>query len=186
MPVERERKRPWICWWREFARVKYSRLFASSRRSLAPPAALSPNHGEVSAVHASSNPFACPATVWAAIFAALHVIWAIGWPVGLDEEKMREAFQRPWFLAYDLAVAAVCVLGAVVALAFVRPWGRRLSRRLISALAWSGTSVLVLRGGAGLAQLAYYAATVRKVPARTTFWEFWFALGAVRGSRIGG
>lgn len=116
---------------------------------------------------------------WAAIFAVLHVIWAMGIPIGLNAEAMREAFRRPWFLAYDLAVAATCVLAVGIALAQVRPRGRQLSRSAISALGWSGTGLLVLRGGAGITQIVYYAATGRNVIVMAMFWEMWFCVGAV-------
>ncbi len=45
------------------------------------------------------------AALWALIFAALHLAWAMGWYVGLDHESARQAFQRRWFLVYDLVAA---------------------------------------------------------------------------------
>ncbi len=122
--------------------------------------------------------FACAAAAWAAIFSVLHVVWAMGWPVGLNAEAMREAFRRPWFLAYDVTVAAACALGAAVALASVQPWGRRFPK-VTRAFLWVGTVVLLLRGGTGALQRAYHAATGAEVPLMTTFWDLWFALGAV-------
>ena len=46
----------------------------------------------------------------------------------------------------------MCVLGVLVALALVQPWGRRVPRRLITFCAWSGTGLLVLRAGASVIQ----------------------------------
>ncbi len=79
---------------------------------------------------------------------------------------------------YDLVAAVLCALAAAVALALVRPWGRRLPRWLVGAFAWSGTGLLVLRGGAGLAQSLYIAATEKNVFAVLEFWEIWFCVGA--------
>lgn len=118
------------------------------------------------------------AAVWALMFSVLHIVWAAGWYIGLNQDTARQAFQQRWFLVYDLIVAAVCGLGVAVALALVKPWGRRLPRWLVGALAWSGTGLLVVRGGAGAAQTAYFAATGRNVVAASTFWEIWFCVGA--------
>ena len=119
------------------------------------------------------------AALWALIFAVLHVVWAAGWYVGLDQELSRKAFQQRWFLIYDLVVAALCGLAVWVALALVQPWGTRLPRSLVGGLAWCGSAVLVLRGGAGAAQTAYVAATGRSVLVIYQLWEVWFCLGAV-------
>jgi hypothetical protein len=39
------------------------------------------------------------------------------------------------------------VAGAVLALALVRPWGRRVPRRLVGGVAWAASAVLTLYGG---------------------------------------
>ena len=119
------------------------------------------------------------AASWALIFAVLHVVWAMGWYVGLDPELSRKAFQQRWFLIYDLMVAGLCVVAVWVALALVRPWGMRLPRSLMGGLAWCASLLLLLRGGAGAAQTAYVAATGRSVLVVYRLWELWFCLGAV-------
>ena len=119
------------------------------------------------------------AALWALIFAVLHVIWATGWYVGLDPELSRKAFEQRWFLIYDLVVAAVCALAVFVALALVHPWGARLPRVLVVGLAWCGSALLVLRGGAGVAQTLYVAATGASVLVAYRLWEVWFCVGAV-------
>ena len=48
------------------------------------------------------------------------------------------------------SVWAGAFAGPVVPLALVRPWGRRLPRRLLVVLMWVGAIVLVARGGLGL------------------------------------
>lgn len=119
------------------------------------------------------------AALWALIFAALHVVWAAGWYVGLPEEEARKAFQQTWFLVFDLVVAGMCALAILVALALVQPWGRRLPRWLLSLLAWGGTGLLVLRGGGGVIQTVYLVVTGRYVADPMHLYEVWFCLGAI-------
>lgn len=119
------------------------------------------------------------AAIWAFIFAVPHVVWATGWYIGLQEEEARKAFQKTWFLVYDLVVVGMCLIGTAVALALVQPWGRRLPRWLLGFLAWAGTSLLVLRAGASAVQSLYLVATGRFVPHPGLFWEIWFCLGAL-------
>lgn len=118
------------------------------------------------------------AALWALIFAALHVAWAMGWYTGLDAESARKAFERGWFLAYDLIAAGLCLLAVAVALALFQPWGRRLPRSLISVLAWGCAGILVLRAGAGVIHLAFLAAAGNNVSSVLSFWDLWFCLGA--------
>jgi hypothetical protein len=118
------------------------------------------------------------AASWALIFAVLHVVWAMGWYVGLDQELARKAFQQRWFLIYDLVVAGLCIVAVWVALALAQPWGMRLPRTIVSGLAWFGSVLLILRGGAGAAQTAYLALTNRSVLVVHRLWEVWFCLGA--------
>src|SRR5918993_4448289 len=98
---------------------------------------------------AKSSWFGYAAALWALIFAALHVAWAMGWYIGLDQDSARQAFQRRWFLVYDLAAAGLCVVAFAVALALAQQWGSRIPYSLVSKLAWGGTALLALRGAAG-------------------------------------
>jgi hypothetical protein len=84
------------------------------------------------------RPFAGPwvayaAALWASVFAVFHIVWAAGRYPLLDAEQARIAFAVPWKWAYDVAVAAMCVIAVPVALAPVRSWGRHAPRRLIYA-----------------------------------------------------
>ncbi len=119
------------------------------------------------------------AAIWALVFAALHVVWATGWYVGLQEEEARKAFQHTWFLVYDLIVAGMCAIAVAIALALVQPWGRRLPRWLLGLLAWSATGLLVLRAGGAAVQTAFLIATGRFVMHPQMLWEIWFCLGAL-------
>ena len=119
------------------------------------------------------------AATWAFVFAAFHVVWACGWYVGLHAEEARIAFRKPYTLPYDLVVAAMCVIGGVLALAPVRAWGARLRRPGVRVIAWIGTVLLVLRAVAGFIQLVWLLAAARLALRDVEFWEPWFYLGAI-------
>jgi hypothetical protein len=118
------------------------------------------------------------AACWAFIFAVFHIVWAAGWYIGLDPVGAAAAFAVPWKLAYDLVVAAMCLVAVPVALALAMPWGRRVPRRLLGTLAWTGTSLLVLRAVASLIQVAYLFLRGRFSLHDMGVWEPWFYLGA--------
>lgn len=122
--------------------------------------------------------FAYGAAAWAAIFAVLHVVWAAGWHVGLEADVARRAFAQPLFLAYDITVAVICVVAAVIALALVRPWGGQLPRWLVGLLAIGGTGLLLLRSAGSVIQVLYQVATGTFVARPMHFWEIWFYIGA--------
>ena len=119
------------------------------------------------------------AALWAAVFAIFHIIWAAGWYPLLDAEQARIAFAIPWKWAYDVVVAAMCVIAVPVALAPVRPWSQRAPRRVIYTLAWIGTALVVLRSVASLVQTGYRIAAGRFRLADLGVWEPWFYLGAI-------
>ncbi len=119
------------------------------------------------------------AALWASVFAVFHIIWAAGSYPLLDAEQARLAFATPWKWAYDVVVAAMCVIAVPVALAPVMSWGRHVPRRLIFTLAWVGSALLVLRSAASLAQAGYLVAAGRFRFAIMGGWELWFYLGAI-------
>jgi hypothetical protein len=119
------------------------------------------------------------AASWAAVFAVFHIIWAAGWYPLLDAEKARIAFAVPWKWAYDVVVAAMCVIAVPVALAPVQSWGARVPRRLTFTIATIGSALVVLRSAASLAQIGYFIATGRFRFAAVGIWEPWFYLGAI-------
>ena len=116
------------------------------------------------------------AALWALVFALLHVVWATGWYVGLEPE-MAKAFERPGFLAVDLAAAGIFLVAAGVALALVRPWGRRLPRWTVGLPAWIGTAVLTLRSAGSISHMidAVIHGTLRPMD----LWHLWFYIGAI-------
>jgi hypothetical protein len=119
------------------------------------------------------------AALWASVFAAFHIVRAAGWYPLLDAEQARIAFANPWKWAFDVVVAAMCVIAVPVALAPVMSWGRHLPRRLIYTLAWTGSGLLVLRSAASLVQAGYLVAMGRFRFAVMGIWEPWFYLGAI-------
>jgi hypothetical protein len=119
------------------------------------------------------------AALWAAVFAVFHIIWAAGWYPLLNAEQAPIAFATPWKWGFDVVVAAMCLVAIPVALAPVMSWGEHVPRRLIYTLAWVGSTLLVLRAGASLVQVAYFAATGRFRVTALGIWEPWFYLGAI-------
>ena len=134
-------------------------------------------------VNASRQPVgiwvAYAAALWAAIFAVFHIIWAAGSYPLLDAEATRIAFATPWKWAFDVVVAAICVVAVPVALAPVMAWGRRAPQRLVYRLAWIGSALLVLRLTAALGQTAYLIAVGRFHFSIIGIWDWWFVLGAI-------
>jgi hypothetical protein len=115
---------------------------------------------------------------WALIFGVFHIVWAAGWYIGLDPVAARANFAVPWKLAYDLVAGGMCFVAVPVSLALGMPWGRRVPRRLLGFLAWTGTGLLVLRAGGGLLQGVYELVSGRFDIRRVGIWEPWFYLGA--------
>jgi hypothetical protein len=81
------------------------------------------------------------AAVWAAVFALMSLYWAAGGQVGgetLGVEIERLGRERdPGFVATLWVTSALKGVAAVLALALVEPWGRRLPRRLLLWLGWA-------------------------------------------------
>jgi hypothetical protein len=119
------------------------------------------------------------AALWALVFAIFHIVWAAGWYPLLDAEGARAAFATPWKWTFNAVVAAMCVIAVPVALAPVMSWGRSIPTVLIRTLAWTGTTLLVLRATASLIQAVYLAARGRFRFADMGIWEPWFYVGAI-------
>lgn len=117
------------------------------------------------------------AALWAFVFAFLHVAWAFGWYIGLDERMAREAFARQWFFTYNLIAAGLCFVAVAAALAFVQRWGSRLPRLLVGTLVSGCAAILILRGGAAVVRAIYLTMTGGVTPV-LSFWDWWFCLGA--------
>jgi Protein of unknown function (DUF3995) len=127
------------------------------------------------------------AVVAAFAFAAVSLVWATGSTLGLDTlggSVERLGRERDAALLTANAVALMLkVLGGVLALALVQPWGERLPRRPLLALGWLGSAVLVLYGTLQVTTLALVAAGLvvpdealsdRALRWRLLLWEPWF------------
>lgn len=127
------------------------------------------------------------AVVVAFAFAAVSLVWATGSTLGLDtlggsiERLGRE--RDPGLLTANAVALVLKVLGGVLALALVQPWGERLPRRPLLALGWSAAALLVLYGALQVTTLALVAADVvvpdevlsdRALRWRLLLWEPWF------------
>lgn len=119
------------------------------------------------------------AALWAAVFAVFHIVWAAGWYPLLDAAATRVAFATPWKWAFDVMVAATCVVAVPVALAPVMSWGQRLPQGVVYRLAWVGSALLVLRLAAALVQTGYLIAVGRFRFAIIGIWDWWFVVGAI-------
>jgi hypothetical protein len=101
--------------------------------------------------HTKTNP-AWPAyasAAWLVAFVGWHAPMLFGWSPFGDETG---STNRAVFLAYDSALIGIAAAGAVVVLATVRPWGRRIPRRLLLIPLAFGSVLLTLRGVPGLVE----------------------------------
>jgi Protein of unknown function (DUF3995) len=133
------------------------------------------------------------AAIWALAFGGPHFYWGVGGSAGLDTALNRETIEHRdgWFLALNWGIGLLCVAGGVVALATVRPWGRRVPARLLRGLAWLGFVLLAARAldiyvelGRSLTGLTTVPAGQRAEYLRLARWFLflwlpWFTLGAV-------
>ena len=101
---------------------------------------------------------ALTAMTWAVIFGLLHVAWAAGSRLLIDDSAAAGvAFERTWFQVYNVVVVVGSFAAAGVALASVhrvlgeQPWVRR--------VLWVVAVVLMVRGGLGAGQLGYAMVT---------------------------
>jgi hypothetical protein len=87
----------------------------------------------------------------ALLYALVSFYWALGGTAGIDtlggslEQRARAGDPGVRWLAG--AAGVLKVVGAGLALALVRPWGRVVPRALLLIAAWAGAVVLVLYGG---------------------------------------
>jgi hypothetical protein len=95
------------------------------------------------------------ACLWALLFAAPHVWWALGFPAGFPGGPARgranhQLMMTTWRYYFDVAVIFLSLLAIFVALALIRAWGRIIPRRILRTMAWMASAMLMLRGVAGL------------------------------------
>src|SRR3954447_5412033 len=88
------------------------------------------------------------ACVWALAFAAISFYWAIGGTTGSETigPAITNMAHDPAFVVVLWGTGALKVLGGLLALALVRPWGRLLPRWLLLTASWGGGAFMVLYG----------------------------------------
>jgi hypothetical protein len=116
------------------------------------------------------------ASLWSLIFAAVHLLWACGWYVGLDAVAAAAAFDRPWFLAYDVVVAVACLIAAS-AFGVVAANHRGRFRAAAHAIIVLATVVVAARAVTGIGALAWRGSGL--AGALASGWDVWFVLGAI-------
>jgi Protein of unknown function (DUF3995) len=96
------------------------------------------------------------AAAWAFLFAVPSFYWAAGGEIALDTlavELERDARERDsGTVALTWFTGALKVVGGLVALSLVRPWGARIPRRLRLVAALGAGVGLALYGAAGLVE----------------------------------
>ena len=126
--------------------------------------------------------------MWCAIFAALHVYWAVGGEIGLASSAGADlATHRPsWFVLLGLwGVALLLFAGAAFSIGLTRWRPENRLRRAVVILGWSAGIVLLARGlllevvlltGAGGVASAVGASQTQW---SLLLWNPWFALGGL-------
>lgn len=121
------------------------------------------------------------ACAWSLAFAAVHLYWALdgsallppGMSVGMN----------PALFVIDVIAVPLCILGALLALSFVRPWGRALPRRLLLVCGWGACALLIIHSAPTLLEGGLMAVGLRDgVLTRLDRWslfvyEPWFFVG---------
>lgn len=80
---------------------------------------------------------------WALVYVPIHVYWALTGSLGPFGELPANLDPSQWQQA-NWGASIVIIGAAVFSLALVRPWGRRLPRRILLGMAWLGAAFAVL------------------------------------------
>jgi len=127
---------------------------------------------------------------WAFLFAALSFYWALGGTVGADtispEIVQLARAHVPWVVAVLWIAAIIKVFSGLIAVALIRPWGRRIPRWVLLILVWGAGTLLFVHGGlyfvVGL--LAWSGAISVRTPETvlhwyTFLWGPWWLMGGI-------
>src|SRR5574342_1022563 len=92
------------------------------------------------------------AAIWAVGFAAPHIWWALGIPLGFPggEPSYHRFMGSLWRYLYDIVVIFLSVTAIFVAWAPISSWGRGIPPWILRAAAWIACGMLLLRGVAGM------------------------------------
>jgi hypothetical protein len=101
------------------------------------------------------------AAAWSLVFGVFHFYWALGGSFGLGDGPASHAIDdSPAFLAYDIAVGVLCLVGAVLVLALGGRHFAGIPRTLVLLGVWTATVALLLRGFPGLLESVLVATDV--------------------------
>jgi hypothetical protein len=125
-------------------------------------------------------------------FAAVSFYWALGGTAGLsslgDRIEQLALSGNPMIRTLTGVTGALKVLGGLLSLALVQPWGRRLPRRLLLLMAWIGATLLTVYGTLSIINVALImsGALTAAEPQNPTLllwrlllWEPWFVVWGV-------
>ncbi len=90
------------------------------------------------------------ACTWAGAFAAVHLYWGLGGSSGLPPG--RSVSDNTALFVINLVAIPLCLIGALLALALVQPWGRRLPRRWLLVASWSTCALFIVHSLPAIAQ----------------------------------
>ncbi len=123
------------------------------------------------------------ASAWALVFAAVHLYWALGGTAGLP--KGMSVDMNPALFVIDVLAVPLSVVGALLALSLVRPWGRLFPHRLLLASAWAVCALLVIHSAPTLVEGGLVVTGLRDAELPVLEWwslfvyEPWFLVGGV-------
>jgi Protein of unknown function (DUF3995) len=104
------------------------------------------------------------ACAWALIFAVPSFVWAAGVDLGTETiaaDVEAAGIADPMLLA---VTGVLRVLAGLVALALVRPWGRRIPRRLLLVAAWGAAASFLAYAVVNLVDHGLMEAGARSIP----------------------
>ena len=105
------------------------------------------------------------AFAWGLIFAAISFYWGAGGTLGVETvwgSATSGVAQSPALRAAVWVTGVLKVVAAILAIALVTDWGRRLPHRLLTAMGWTAFGVLALYGGVNvLAEALTVAGVIR-------------------------
>lgn len=99
------------------------------------------------------------AVAWCAVFGGLHLYWALGGTAGFAEfsvpsNKTLALTRDPFYVGITWVVVILCLMAAIIALAPIQPWSRRMPRWLLLTPLWVACALFLLRGIGNLAETA--------------------------------
>lgn len=86
---------------------------------------------------------------WVVVFVAWHVVWYLT-GLAFPTSSHSHGTARTVYTAASILTDLMWVIGCILPLALVQPWGRRIPRWMRLSAAWIATGVLAARGLSGI------------------------------------